>query len=74
MPAVRMTSVWPMAMTATTMTCCRMSAKFCADRKRSLCVAKKAHARISAMNGPSVARGGSLEAVEDMAAPCVWMR
>ena len=47
-----------MARTPTTMTCCRISEKFWPVRNRSLCVAKKAHARRSAMNGPSAASGG----------------
>ena len=58
MPAVRMMSVCPMASTPTTMTCCRISEKFWPERNRSLCVAKKAHAASSAMNGPSVDSGG----------------
>ena len=29
MPAVRMISVWPIAITPTTITCCRISDKFC---------------------------------------------
>src|SRR6218665_1040664 len=69
MPAVRITSVWPIAITATTMTCCRISEKFCADKKRSLCEAKKAQARISAMKGPSVASvtcGGRRKVIDGM--------
>src|SRR5262245_54087854 len=61
MPAVRMISVWPIAMTPTTITCCRMSEKFCSDRKRSDCVVKKAHASTRASSGattvPSATRG-----------------
>ena len=58
MPAVRMISVWPIASTPTTITCCRISEKFWPVRKRSLCEAKKTHASSSAMNGPSVDTGG----------------
>ena len=36
MPAVRMISVWPMAMTPTTITCCRISEKFSPLKKRSV--------------------------------------
>ena len=61
MPAVRMISVWPIAIVPTTITCCRMSEKFCTDRKRSLCVVKKPTASSRAISGPSVASGGSLE-------------
>ena len=57
MPAVRMITVCPMAMTPTTITCCRMSEKFCPVRKRSVCDAKNAHAASSARNGPNVAIG-----------------
>ena len=60
MPAVRMISVWPIAMTPTTMTCCRTSEKFSPVRKRSLWVAKKTQASSRAMKGPSVPIGGSL--------------
>src|SRR6218665_2213743 len=69
MPAVRITSVWPIAITATTMTCCRISEKFCAEKKRSLCEEKKAQARISAMKGPSVASvtcGGRRKVIDGM--------
>ena len=48
MPAVRMIRVCPMAMTPTTITCCRMSEKFWPVRKRSVCDAKNAHAASSA--------------------------
>ena len=69
MPAVRMISVWPMAMTPTTMTCCRISEKFSPLRKRSLCVAKKTHASSSAMNGPE--RGRAAAACLSMCARAV---
>ena len=76
MPAVRMTSVWPMAMTPTTITCCRMSEKLPPVRKRSDCDAKKPQATSSAMNGPSVpscaVRAGGMRDV--MAWPCVACR
>ncbi|MCY1378863.1 hypothetical protein D9M69_665290 [compost metagenome] len=49
-----------MAITPTTITCCRISEKFCSVRKRSFCVAKNRHAKIRAINGPSVPMGGSL--------------
>lgn len=58
MPAVRMIRVCPMAMTLTTITCCRISEKFCPLRKRSVCDAKNAHAASSARSGPKVATGG----------------
>jgi hypothetical protein len=51
-PAVRMTSVWPIAITPTTMTCCRISEKFWPVRKRSVCDAKKMQAASSASSGP----------------------
>ena len=57
-PAVRMIRVCPMAMTLTTITCCRMSEKFCPVRKRSVCDAKNAQAASSARSGPNVAIGG----------------
>src|SRR6218665_3885906 len=69
MPAVRITSVWTIAITPTTITCCRISEKVCADKKRSLCEAKKAQARISAMKGPSVASvtcGGRRKVIDGM--------
>src|SRR3990172_1935999 len=53
-PPVRMTSVWPMASVPTTITCCKMSEKFALVRKRSVCVAKKTHARSSAAAGPRI--------------------
>jgi hypothetical protein len=58
MPAVRMTSVWPMAMVPTTMTCCMMSEKFCSDRKRSFCVAKEQAGQHQGNEGPQRAHGG----------------
>src|SRR4051812_18207301 len=57
-PAVRIISVCPMAMTPSTMTCWRMSEKFSPVRKRSLRVAKNAHAAMRARRGPSVASVG----------------
>src|SRR6476646_10296816 len=59
MPPVRTTSVWPMAMTPTTITCCRISEKFWPVRKRSLCDAKKTLASSSASSGP---KAGSIAA------------
>ena len=59
MPAVRMISVWPMAMTPTTITCCRISEKFSPVKKRSVVVPKIAQATASAMKGPSWPMGGS---------------
>ena len=61
MPAVRMISVCPMAITPTTMTCCRISEKFWSVKKRSFWVAKKTQASSKAIKGPSVAMEGSLE-------------
>ena len=60
MPAVRMISVWPIAMTPTTITCARISDRFWALKKRSVVTAKKAQAIASAMKGPSWPIGGSL--------------
>ena len=59
MPAVRMISVCPMAMTPTTITCCRISEKFSPLKKRSVVAPKIAQAMISAMKGPSWPMGGS---------------
>jgi len=55
-----MISVWPMAMVPTTMTCCRIREKFCSERNRSLCAAKKAQARTRAIDGPECAHGWQL--------------
>src|SRR6516225_1772616 len=60
MPAVRMMSVWPMARTPTTISCCRMSEKFCSDRKRADCVAKKMQVRTSACSGASTGPIGAI--------------
>src|SRR5262245_5314538 len=54
-PAVSTTSVWPMAITPITTTCCRISEKFWPVRKRSLCEAKNAHASRRAATGPACA-------------------
>src|SRR5262249_39199172 len=75
-PAVRMTSVCPMATTPTTITCCRISEKFCPARKRSDWYAKNAQASASAMNGPKVATGGrcsSSPRTPGLAAAAVWV-
>ncbi len=75
-PAVRMISVWPMATTPTTITCCRMSEKFWPVRKRSDWNAKNAHAMASAMNGPNVATGGMCAnhpRTPGLAAVAVWV-
>src|SRR5258708_3667104 len=53
-----MISVWPMAMTPTTITCCRISEKFWPLRKRSDWDAKNTHAASSAITGPKRAMGG----------------
>ena len=53
MPAVRMISVWPMAITPTTITCCRISEKLSPRQEAVARVAKKAQASSSAMTGPS---------------------
>ena len=60
MPAVRMISVWPIAMTPTTMTCCRISAKLALVKKLSVVRPKTTQAIARAMNGPSWLIGGSL--------------
>ena len=54
MPAVRITSVWPIARTPTTITCWSTSERFWASRKRSDLSEKNAIARRSAMSGPTV--------------------
>ena len=51
-----------MAMTPTTITCCRISEKFSPVRKRSVCVAKKTQASSRAMNGPERAERRQLVA------------
>src|SRR5215218_3330074 len=48
-----MTSVWPIARTPTTITCCRINERFCASRKRSLFSEKNAIVKTSATNGPT---------------------
>ena len=53
MPAVRMISVWPIAITPTTITCCKISDRFSALKKRSVVIAKNAQAIANAMKGPS---------------------
>src|SRR3954451_16575164 len=53
MPAVRMTSVWPIASVPTSIVCWRTSERLPPVRKRSLFSVKKAPTRISATNGPS---------------------
>ena len=58
MPAVRMTSVWPMAITPTTITCCRISAKFAPEKKLSVVSPNTAQATARAMKGPSCDSGG----------------
>ena len=58
MPAVRMISVWPIAMTPTTITCCRIRERFSPVRKRSVRVAKKRQATARATKGPSAAARG----------------
>ena len=57
MPAVRMISVWPIAITPTTITCCRISDRFSPLKKRSVVKAKKMQAISSAMKGPSWPHG-----------------
>ena len=59
MPAVRMIRVWPMAITPTTITCCRISEKFWPLKNCSVVAPKKAQAMINAMNGPSWLIGGN---------------
>ena len=54
MPAVRITSVWPIASTPTTITCCRTSERFCACRNRSVLNEKNAIVSTSARSGPTV--------------------
>src|SRR5829696_4101295 len=55
MPAVSTTSVWPMAITPTTTTCCRIRERFWPVRNLSVCAAKNAHASSSATRGPAFA-------------------
>ena len=54
MPAVRMTSVWPMARVPTTMTCWTISDRLVPVRNRGDSKVKKAAAMNSAIRGPSV--------------------
>ena len=54
MPAVRITSVCPIARTPTIITCCNTSEKFCAWKNRSVFSEKNAIVRTSAMSGPTV--------------------
>src|SRR5512143_2134277 len=49
-----------MAITPTTITCCRISDRFSAPKKRSVVTEKNAQAIVRAMNGPSWPIGGSL--------------
>jgi hypothetical protein len=75
-PAVRITNVWPIASTPTTITCWSTSERFCVCRKRSLFKEKNAMVSRSAIRGPTagavailrrswsgVARGCSAEVV-----------
>ncbi len=59
MPEVRITSVWPMAITATKEICFSTRDSVVAVRKRSDCVAKKMQASSRAIKGPNVERLGS---------------
>src|SRR5260221_547129 len=54
MPAVRITSVWPMASTPTTIVCCITRERVSVWRKRSDLNEKNAIVRTSATNGPTV--------------------
>src|SRR5579884_722470 len=54
MPAVRITSVWPIASTPTTSVCCRTSDRFSVCRNRSVLTLKNAIVSTSARNGPTV--------------------
>src|SRR5262245_609187 len=64
MPAVRMTIVWPMAITPTTITCCRISEMFGPVRNRSVWNAKNTQARRSARIGPDVGMLGRCPRIE----------
>jgi hypothetical protein len=66
MPAVRMISVWPMAMTPTTITCCRISEKFSPVKKRSVVVPKIAQATDQRDEGAELADGRKFHVVN----PC----
>ena len=59
MPAVRMISVWAMAITPTNDACCKISEKVLSVRKRGDWVVKKAQAISSAISGPRVLRLGN---------------
>src|SRR6478736_3103816 len=76
MPAVRMIRVWPIAITPTTVTCCRISEKFSPLKNWSVVKPKATQAISRAMNGPSCPIGGSLapRVVEGMAAMVVRVR
>ncbi len=69
MPAVRITSVWPMAMTPTTINCCRISEKFAPLRNCGLWVENTRQAITSAISGPSVPIWGSLDFRSGMGKP-----
>src|SRR5476649_641104 len=58
MPAVSMISVWPMAMTPTTITCCKISEKFWPLKKRSDSSEKNRPAASRAKTGPSTVTAG----------------
>ena len=56
-PAVRITSVWPIASTPTTITCCSTSERFWAWRKRSVLTEKNAIASTQRDERPDGRRG-----------------
>ena len=71
-PAVRITSVCPIASTPTTITCCITSDRFWASRKRSDLTEKKAIASTRAMSGPTVGVVSTLTANCPALARLLW--
>ena len=69
-PAVRITSVCPIASTPTTMTCCRTSDRFWACRKLSLFTEKNAIVSSSARSGPTVGAVRTRRTTSDRDAQC----
>ncbi len=73
MPEVRITSVWPMAMTATNEICFKTRDSVVPVKKRSDCVAKKMQASSRASKGPNVERLGSAGRLEAGGAVAGWV-
>src|SRR4051794_20535405 len=69
MPAVRMTSVWPMARVPSTITCCSTSEKFVPVRNRSDLIEKKMTAIRSAATDAPVETSRARSAAPERASP-----